>query len=290
MDGECLKNTVQHSKQQRKIAQDNNKLPTLQNKVTNQNNNVQSSDFEHITNELNETQSQAFDEQYNGVKYNVQDIKSSFQNVNTPKMISNNKYRGEVPPPPAPPPPPVVPTVQTKTVDTDGSKKQGMSLEEELAQKMSGLKKVEQNQVLSGDKKMQQEMLAIRAKFNRNKEKEGSIENSNILKDNKKDNKKNIIPVYKPVKQGIKEKPKLTRQEKLIILDNTYNNIMKTMQQLEKIAKFSKSEHIISGANAAKYKFEQKAQLDELNNIYNNITKSIRSIKETITDLIKNNN
>ena len=137
---------------------------------------------------------------------------------------------------------------------------------------------------------MQQEMLAIRAKFNRNKEKEGSIENSNILKDNKKDNKKNIIPVYKPVKQGIKEKPKLTRQEKLIILDNTYNNIMKTMQQLEKIAKFSKSEHIISGANAAKYKFEQKAQLDELNNIYNNITKSIRSIKETITDLIKNNN
>lgn len=282
MDGECRKIKKTQLKQQYKTEKDNNKLPILQDKLTNEDSN----NFESVTiNKSNETQLKTFDEQYKGTESNVQDIKSSFQNVNTPTVISSNKYGAAVPPPPVPPPPPpTVPTVQT--VKTDSSDKQVMSLEEELAQKMSGLKKVEQNQVLSGDKKMQQEMLAIRAKLNKNKGKESNIENSNVLKDNKK----YIIPVYKPIKQGIQAKPKLTRQEQLVVLDNNYNNIMKTMQQLEKIINFSKNEHIVSETNAIKYKLEQKTQLSELNNVYNSITKSMRSIKETITDLIKNNN
>lgn len=255
-NGECLRKKseykVQQTKQQHKTVEDNNKLPTLQDKLTNQSSSMQNSDTKPVTiNELN-----------------IKDL--------------NN---GAIPPPP--PPPPSVPDIPT--VKKSNSGEEGLSLEEELEQKKNGLKKTEQNQILSPDKKMQQEMLAMLAKFNKNKEKNDNINNNNVLKDNKKD----ITPVYnqqqyKPVKKVILEKPKLTRQEQLVILDNTYNNMMELMKQLEKIMEFSKNESIVSDTNSMKYKLEQKEQLNKLNNIYNNVTKSMRTIKETITNFINN--
>ena len=65
------------------------------------------------------------------------------QNTSTQTVISSNQYGAVPPPPPPPPAPPTIPTIPT--VKTSNSEVEGMSLEEEFAQKKNGLKKVEKN-------------------------------------------------------------------------------------------------------------------------------------------------
>ena len=286
MDGECLKHKVQHLKQQYKTEKDKNELPILQDKLANQNSNIQNTSYKPVSSYKNTQVQQVVNDQYNKNTHYI--IDETSQNVNVPEVISNkNSKNGAVPPPPPPPPaPPTIPTIPT--VKTSNSGVEGMSLEEELAQKMSNLKKTEQNQTLSPDQQMQQEMLAIRAKFNKNKEKKDNIENNNVLKDDKK----TATPLYnqqqyKPVKKVIPEKPQITTEEQLATLDNTYNSMMKSMQQLDEIMKFAKSKPTISNTKSMKYQLEQKEQINKLNTVYNSITKSIRNIKETITNIIK---